>query len=255
MENNQIKRDNRKALPKFFLLLLGAGVFGGVLGLLIGFAGSQNLDEQVTKWLNSVLSAVTPWGIPVTSILLLGASCWQYRGAKKRCAVWDGEDEKTVGEAEGMLDQVLLLTILQMLLDFFFFAAAVVYWVPGKLTIIAEIAEFLVSIAAIIFIQQRVVDLTRRLNPEKQGSIYDLKFKKKWFDSCDEAEQKQIGQAAFKAYNALNITCPILWGVLVILSFLFDITLLPSFVMILIWGVLNISYTVECIRMRQRSIP
>ena len=33
MENNTVKRDKRKALPKFFLILLGAAVFGGVAAL------------------------------------------------------------------------------------------------------------------------------------------------------------------------------------------------------------------------------
>ena len=37
MENNAVKRDNRKALPKFFLILLGAAVFGGVAGFAAGW--------------------------------------------------------------------------------------------------------------------------------------------------------------------------------------------------------------------------
>ena len=128
------------------------------------------------------------------------------------------------------------------------------YWVPGKLTILVEIGCFLASIAVIILIQQRVVDLTRRLNPEKQGSIYDLKFKKKWMDSCDEAEQKQIGQAAYKAYNVLNAACPIVWVMLMFASFLFEISLLPAFVLVVLWGILNVSYIVECIRMNRRPM-
>lgn len=254
MESN-IKKDNRKALPKYLLVLLIAALFGAALGFLIGFAGYHNLGETVADLLNRFLAAITPWGIPTTSFVILIAAWWKYLAAKKLCAAWDGEDEATVDTAEHQLNWVLLLTTSQMLLDFFFLAAAVVYWVPGRLTIVAEVAMFLISIAFLIVIQQRVVDLTRQLNPEKQGSIYDLKFKKKWMNSCDEAEQKQIGQAAFKAYNALNITCPVIWGVLVILSFLFDITLLPSFIVILIWGVLNGSYIIECIRMSQKSLP
>ena len=142
-----------------------------------------------------------------------------------------------------------------MLADFFFFAAAVVYWVPGRLAILVEVGCFLASIAAVVLIQQRVVDLTRRVNPEKQGSIYDLKFRKKWLASCDEAEQRQIGQAAWKAYHAINVTCPILWGILLMLGFLFDISLLPAFVVVLIWGVSSISYIVECIRLSRRPLP
>lgn len=252
---NKIKKDNRKALPKYFLVLLGSAVLGAGLGFLIGFAGSNNLGETAVMALNSFLAAITPWGIPVTSFVLILAAWLKYCAAQKLYAAWDGEDETAADAAEQQLNWVLLLTTLQLLLDFFFLSAAVIYWVPGLLTIIAEIASFFVSIALLIVIQQKVVDLTRKLNPEKQGSVYDLKFKKKWLNSCDEAEQKQIGQAAFKAYNVLNITCPILWVILVMLSFILDISLLPSFLVLLVWGVQSISYIAECIRMQQKSLP
>ena len=252
---NDIKKENRNALKKFLLVMLAAGIVGGVFGFLAGFAAYHNLGERMVDTLNTFLAAIAPWGIPTTSVVLLGAAWWQYRGAKKQCAFWDGEEENVVDMAEGQLNGVLLLTTIQILLNFFFFAAAVVYWEPGTLTILAVIGMFLASILAIILIQQRVVDLERQLNPEKQGSIYDLKFKKKWFNSCDEAEQKQIGQAAYKAYNTVNAICPILWDVLILLGFLFDISLLPVFIVILVWGMLNISYIVECIRMRRRPLP
>lgn len=37
--HDDVKRDNRKALPKFLLILLGSAVFGGVLGFLTGWMG------------------------------------------------------------------------------------------------------------------------------------------------------------------------------------------------------------------------
>lgn len=254
MKNN-IQNDNRKALPKYLLVLLGGGLLGGGLGFLTGFAAEHNLGETAVLALNRFLAAITPWGIPVTSLVLILAAWLKYRSAKKLFAGWDGEDELTADAAEQQLNWVLLLTTVQLLLDFFFFSAAVIYWVPGRLIIIAEIAMFIVSLALIIVIQQKVVDLTRKLNPEKQGSVYDLKFKKKWLNSCDEAERKQIGQAAYKAYNVLNTTCPILWVVLLLLGFVLEISLLPSFLVLLVWGILNLTYIAECIRMSRRPLP
>ena len=37
MENNDVKRDNRKALPKYLLILFVAAIFGGVLGFAAGY--------------------------------------------------------------------------------------------------------------------------------------------------------------------------------------------------------------------------
>ena len=41
MENSDVKKENRKALPKFFLVVLASGIFGGV-------AGATRLPEAVT---------------------------------------------------------------------------------------------------------------------------------------------------------------------------------------------------------------
>ena len=98
------------------------------------------------------------------------------------------------------------------------------------------------------------MDLTRRMNPEKQGSVYDTKFKKKWFESCDEAEQKQIGQAAYKAFNVVSTACPILWLALLVLSYAFDFELLmPTFIVCFIWLLMQVSYCLECIRLGKRK--
>ena len=48
MENSNVKKENRKALPKFFLVILASGIFGGVAGFLSGVAGASSLPEAVT---------------------------------------------------------------------------------------------------------------------------------------------------------------------------------------------------------------
>ena len=106
----------------------------------------------------------------------------------------------------------------------------------------------------LVFAQQKAVDLTRKMNPEKRGSVYDVHFKKKWFQSCDEAEQKQIGQAAYKAFNVVNTACPIAWMVLLLLSFAFNLSiLLPAFLVCLLWLLLTVTYCLECIRLGKRK--
>ena len=39
MENNTVKKDNRKALPKYLLILFVAAIFGGVLGFACYLGG------------------------------------------------------------------------------------------------------------------------------------------------------------------------------------------------------------------------
>ena len=105
----------------------------------------------------------------------------------------------------------------------------------------------------VVFAQQKTIDLERKMNPEKHGSVYDAKFQKKWLDSCDESERRQIGEASRRAYMVTTRLCLGLWLALVILSMLFDMSLLPVFVLLLVWGTMQVTYTLECIRLGKRD--
>lgn len=248
---DNVQKENRKALPKFLLIILGAAVFGGMLGFLSGWMGRSSAAELVVEGMDALISSVIPWLIPVVSTVLLVAAVWQYRRAKGLFAAWNGEDEEPMELAEACLNRVLLLGTVAMVLNFFMLSASQYSALPYGGLISA--GAFILTIAVIMVIQQKTVDLTRRMNPEKQGSVYDMKFQKKWLDSCDEAERHQIGQAAYRAYRATGKACTVLWVVLLILDFIFDIGILPAFVALLLWGILQVSYIIECIRMSKRE--
>ena len=251
MENNTVKRDNRKALPKYLLILFVAAIFGGVMGFAAGWVGHDNLSEVIATAVADGLTAAAPWALLGTSVVSLALILWLYRAAKALFTGWDGEDEAVMDRADEKLNWALLLTAAQMVLDMFFFAVA---QSAHNMTALWSVLFFLVSIFLLVFAQQKIVDLTRRMNPEKQGSVYDTKFKKKWFESCDEAEQKQIGQAAYKAFNVVSTACPILWLALLVLSYAFDFELLmPTFIVCFIWLLMQVSYCLECIRLGKRK--
>lgn len=249
--NDNVKKENRKALPKYLLILLGAAIFGGVLGFAAGWMGHDNLSETIAAAIARGVTAAAPGALLITSVVSLALILWLYRGAKALFTGWDGEDEGAMDRAEEKLSWALLLTGAQTVLDMFFFAVA---QTGQNRAALWSLLFFLVSVFAMIFAQQKIVDLERRMNPEKKGSVYDLKFKKKWFESCDEAEQKQIGQASYKAFNVVNTACPFLWMALLVLSYIFDFDLLmPVFTVCLLWLVLNVSYCLERIRLSKRE--
>ena len=99
-----------------------------------------------------------------------------------------------------------------------------------------------------VIIQQKCVDTLKRINPEKKASVYDMKFQKKWFDDCDEAEKILIGKCAFKAYSATNAVCTVLALVLAVCALLFDIGFLPSLTVCLVWIVSISAYCREAMR-------
>lgn len=252
MENNTVKKDNRKAFPKYLLILFVSVIFGGVLGFAAGWVGHDNISEVIATAVTNGLTAAAPWALLGTSVISLAVILWLYRSAKALFTGWDGEDDDTMDRADEKLNWALMLTASQFVLDMFFFTAAESGASP--LGGIMGVLFFLVSVFTLVFAQQKIVDLTRRMNPEKKGSVYDMNFRKKWIESCDEAERKQIGQAAYKAYTVVSTVCPILWVALLMLSYAFHIELLmPTFVVCFIWLLLQVSYCLECIRLGKRK--
>ena len=245
---DNVKQDNRRALPKYLLTILLFGLLGGVLGFFTGVAGAAGVAETVGQALDRVLAVCAPWGIVGSAVVLLGAGWYLYAAAKRRFAAWDGEDEDAMDAAEQQLSWALLLTGLVIILDFFFFAASIIYD-----RFLQDLILFLAAVVVLVVLQQKIVDLERRINPEKRGSVYDMKFQKTWMDSCDEAERAQIGQACYRAYMAGTKTCIFLWVALLILNFVFDFGLLPIAAVLVVWGVMQTAYALECIRLSKRK--
>lgn len=81
---------------------------------------------------------------------------------------------------------------------------------------------FIAVLVLAVLLQQKTVDLVKEMNPEKKGSIYDEKFQKLWWESCDEAERRQIGQASYKAYSTASKFCAYFWGALFLGNMIFD---------------------------------
>ncbi len=115
-------------------------------------------------------------------------------------------------------------------------------------TFFLSIAAFFVIMLETIGLQQKCVDAVKRINPERTASIYDMRFQRKWMDSCDEAEKLMIGWCAFKAYHATNLVCLILAVLLAVCALVFDVGLLPSLVVCVIWIVNHTACAREAIK-------
>ena len=245
---DSVNQDNRRAFPKFLAVVAGAAALGGVGGFLMAMAAEPETLEAIRAGLDRVMEAVCPWGIPVSGVALLLPAWLYYRSARRLYAGWDPDAEEGAEEIERRMNVSLLLTNLGMIFAFFFLAASFQYAFAPLNAVL-----FLIALACIVLLQQKVVDLTRRMNPEKKGSVYDIKFHKTWFDSCDEAERAQIGQASFRAFRAATLACLIVWMVLTLMNFMAGTGLLPVLVVLVILGVLQVSYCLACIRMHSRG--
>ena len=255
--NDPIKRENKKALPKFILMSVIGVIGGGSLGFALAFLEIENLADVLAAAGRFFSINAAPWLLIALPVVELALCLPIYFSAKKQLTGWDGEDERVSGEIEAKLSVDIWLTGMVNVLSFFLSAALFSGFVemegnPLKLTPVkffGGLGAFLVTLYVTAVIQQKLVDATKKMNPEKQGSVYDTKFHQKWMDSCDEAERAVIGQCAMKAYQAVTITCLVLWAVLALGGMFFNWGFLPAMTVCVVWGVSQSVYAYWAIKL------
>lgn len=254
MNDKEIKNANRRAMPKFIAFFAACAFIGGVIGFLAAKYGLSGLTDELRSAGAFFGTYIAPWLLLALAIISPAACAALYRSSEKLIASWDGENEELADHFEGRLSAALWISSTVLVLSYFLIAAAY----SGGISAIDSgrgIALFGLSVAALLaitvesaVIQQKCVDAVKKTNPEKTASVYDMRFRKKWVDSCDEAEKLIIGKCAFKAYTSTNTVCAALAVVLAICALIFEIGFLPSLSVCIIWLVSLSAYYKEAMR-------
>ena len=260
MKNNSdemAKRENKKALPKFILIVVLSLALGGVLGFALVTLNLQDFQDALDGAGLFFTNHAAPWLLITLPVAELALCLPIYFSAKKQLAGWDGENETVSGQADVKLSVCLWITGLCTVAALFLLAAMFAGFVGNAGTermmpapmFFGGLAGFLADLFAPMIVQQKLVDLTKRLNPEKRGSVYDTKFQKKWYDSCDEAERAVIGRCAFQAYQAMCCTCMALWVVFALGGMFFSWGFLPAMAVCIVWGAGQSVYSWWCLKL------
>lgn len=210
IEENQ--REDRRAFRKFIVLLLVSMVVGGITGAFSTMAAKGQAD--IGAGITAGLQKIAPYANLVIAAALAVWMTGMLRGGMKSTGIDSGWEEE-------------------------------VPWVKIAATFLGLIAVMVVTVIA----QNRIVNFTKEINPEKKGSVYDLKFQKTWIASCDEAEQLQIYRAAFRAYTAMNYAALGMFLVCFIGMLSWNFGLLPLTMVLFVWLTGVIVYGVESLRM------
>lgn len=251
----KVKSENRRALP-LFLVIVGCSL---VLGVLFGMAAvkSDGADWKTvfTAALTWFFAHCSSWLLLALTVSMLVVGLVSLSRAKKQIAALEQTEDGDAAPADHTLSAGINYMSLAQIVGFFLFAA-VMCGVPemGLVSFLVGLAAFITLLVVVMVMTQRLVDLAKRLYPEKRGSVYDVKFQKKWLDSCDEAEKAVIAQAAFSAYSATNTVCLLLWLAFVLGHMLFDTGLLPIFAVSLIWFVSFAAYCSKAAKLEKSGI-
>lgn len=218
------KSEDKKALGKFAVMLVVAFIVG--IGVGIGSAFLGNLMEQaaVRETILRLLRGAAIYGGYVLTTVFLIASVVLYKKSRREYAAWDEEDEDVLTGIETKLSYVMWFANLIMYGSYFFFSTGV--WatdiLDAKSAVEQDNAGFWIALGAVFLhmayalvaaciIQQKAVNLSKEINPEKKGSIYDVKFQDKWLENCDEAERFAAYKCSFKTFKTMQLTGLVLW--------------------------------------------
>lgn len=250
------KTSPRKTALIFVAVLLLSTLAGGIVGF--GFA-AFGLDRLDVSALRPILTPFVANVLPVLLLFLWAvviAFCLtHYLRAKQAFSRWDGEEEEAIDGAERLLSRCLIVSNIAFILDLFLFAV----WCSFTLqmegygrSFFVMMAAFLLGLVFSILIQRSVVELEKKINPEKRGDVLDFHFKREWEQSFDEAERMISCQAAYKAFKAVNSACVVLWLLCTLGDMMLHTGLGAVTVVTVIWLLSTLVYQVEVIRQEGR---
>lgn len=254
-QNDPIRKENRKALKPFLVILAVCFVVGILAGVLMAALEDYGLTENFSERLTEAFVAWSSVLMLAVFLIAFVLALLPYRKAKALSAVWDGEDEAQYQRIDALLCRTLLAASSAQILVMLLFGACLTlsdFFSYGRA--LCHTGILLVSFGCNALFQQKAVDLVRRLNPEKQGSVYDAHFQKKWYDSCDEAERQQIGEASRFAFQTANgIVCPLLWVAAALLSLCFHTGPLAVILVSVLWLALTLSYQLKAMQLSRAA--
>ena len=252
-----------KALVKFIVMMVICLLVGMVGGFLAAFLG----DNTSPAALGDLAAIVGFYGAPILSLLaflvVLGIAVPHFNKAKQSAEIWDGDDEEVIDDAENKLNIALIasntgFSLGSVLLSVFICAmlsvadkGAVPRNAVTRASVIVGIGVYVVNLIFSVVFQQKILNLIKKISPEKQANVYDSKFESKWMDSCDEAEKVIIYKSGYKAYSNTVKVINVLWVCSVFGAVLFKIDGWVPIVIGIIWMTLIVSYQMEAYRLEK----
>ena len=124
MGNEEIKKANRKALPKFILLCIVGALIGGVAGYLVGANGIDTMSGDFKVVVSNYVELTAPWIMLAIAVIIPIVLVPYYRKAKKQLSQWDGEDEEVSDGVEEKLSIIQWVSSGALIISYFLIAAS-----------------------------------------------------------------------------------------------------------------------------------
>lgn len=252
-KQQEIRKEDKKSLPKLLLFMLCAAIIGFPIGFGMGYLGKNGID-WLPETLEQFWKISALWMIPVFALLLALPSLLLCTGMKKAISQLGEEDDAAFGRIDSRLGVSMLLSAAFTICVFF--GLAVILSVCDGMSgaqLLTGLAELIAGLTLATIAQKKAVDLTKLLYPEICGSVFDTRFVKTWEESCDEREKSMIWQSGYRAYRTTSAVYPLLFAVIAVGAIPFGYGPLPAGIVLLMWLIQTMSYCIHAIGIESRT--
>lgn len=257
MSKEETQKKDKKIFIKWIVFILLA-FFLGVIGGAFTTINSEKIDDylQMIADTNNILLIPLVVLFLLTTVVGYGYSFLKYRKAKK--LVEEGYSDDSYDKAEEDLSKASVVTNILCGFNYLFFGICLFSAGMGGNDLSLKQAAFsfviiiifVIASACNVIMQNKGVNLDKKMNPEKRGNVFDKKFAKEWLASCDEAEKAVIYESAYSAYRfAIGILTG-LWAVSLIGMMSFHTGVLPIIISSVMMIVLITTYSVTAYKLQ-----
>ena len=251
LDNGNTKKE-KSGLSGFLIILGSCLLFGGVCGY---FMASRSFQLSLDLNTLSLLGNLSVWVMGIVNIICGVVCLLRIRKVSSMIKSWDGENDDLPPQAESLLAMPMSLS--QYTYIFNMMMLGICGWLllsgpvsegpkdlvkSSALLFLISAAIFLISMVWILFVQNKTVTMIKKLNPEKQGSIFRMDFRKTWMNSMDELELQTASKAGLAAFKTVNAACFALWALASIGMLSFNTGILPVILPCIVLFAGNISY-------------
>ena len=253
MNTNQTAKSDKKYFIRFILTFVVITGIGGVCGYFSGryitpedFALSERIQEMVAYWTTCIMGGM--------NFMAAFVCVRRVMTVKKRLKAWDGEDDELPMNMDKQLNMPLVLCNTVFILNIILFAISCRYLIFNDFEgdyelFIMAVLFFFAGLVWAIAVQNAIINLIKKMNPEKQGSVFQGDFAKTWEESCDEYEKLIIYKSSHKAYKCVSTTCLILNVVTLVTMLTFKTGIFACICVGIIWLVATLSYQITAIKL------
>lgn len=254
-----IKQEDRKSIKKYVIIMICCFLGGGLVGFFTGFVKDSNILEITAQQLEKVIRTGSLYGNLLLAVVTAPVVITMLIKSKKLYAAWDEEDDSIMHKIENSLNIGLMITNIASILGIVFLIIGIDYVVdmifeeyinPVAIVIFAAgtVANMLFGVIA----QQRIVNLEKEMNPEKQGSVFDFNFTKRWVGSCDEAELLKIYQCGYASFRTTQVMYYIFLFFCLFGMYVWDFGVFPVCMVCIMWIVTLTSYYMKAMQLEKR---